>query len=385
VSKRKKATNLPKLRRSDLRPLSKVHPVSWEEAEKAVALLWQLAGTGAAKAALIRAGQSKEPTMVSTAALLESLAPSIGPMYLPKYESRAIGQIDRMGSLVGGLPYVTDEFPWPVSGQGEFMVPLSQLDLAEISRATGKDVGDGLLQLWRLRAGDWNFGENELRHIPGSAVRQDATLRQMPEQFAAQVGEEWQQHVVRPRLLDELFEEESVGKEDYLANLYFRGLLWGDRELEHKETDPWWAGGEYAGNGPWQIVDWVDHGYSLPGFELVDLMFSSPSEMKDEASYEEPEFLRLEKETGNLLKEADRAWSALVKRTKCWDSLFGIGRELLEGNEFGRAPLVGGWQPLFNLYGPATGSAFVDFCSIYHRKVKGQFEYQAWSEGFRWS
>ena len=366
------------LPRSNLDRLSVTKRVSEEEAQKVIRLLRQIADTAAAHAAFHTTGRRK----VSIEKLMEPLAISIRLMYLPQYESRAMGEIDRLGSMVGGLPYLTDEFPWLPPVRKEFKIPLCQLDLGEISRVTGTDVGDGLLQLWRWAAGDWCFGESELRHIPAAAVRRNARLLDMPEPLAAQLSAEWQHNIVGARLLEELFEEESEDKGDYFANLYLQGLLWGDGDLEHMEVVPWWAGGEYAGDGPWQIVDWVSHGYSLPFSGFVEQILFDAETTDDELSGD-PEFDRLRSEVLKMSYAADEKWKSLEEEVKCRDSLFGITLEQEESSNFGLVPLVGNWQPLFNLYGPATGSLFTESCNIYYRRLRGKFKYRVWSDGYR--
>lgn len=58
-------------------------------------------------------------------------------------------EAQRLGNLIGGYPYTSDEYPWPLTdGSGLPMQPLFQLDLLDVGCVLGVDLGSGLLQVW---------------------------------------------------------------------------------------------------------------------------------------------------------------------------------------------------------------------------------------------
>jgi len=55
----------------------------------------------------------------------------------------------RLGNLIGGYPYTSDEYPWPLTdGCGLPMQPIFQLDLLDVGGVLGVNLGSGLLQVW---------------------------------------------------------------------------------------------------------------------------------------------------------------------------------------------------------------------------------------------
>ena len=74
---------------------------------------------------------------------LVSFAPAIQPKFEAVYEEVEPNLADRKGSGLGRMPFLSKRFPMI-----EWYAPMLQLDLAEASRVTNEDLGDGLLQVW---------------------------------------------------------------------------------------------------------------------------------------------------------------------------------------------------------------------------------------------
>ena len=318
----------------------------------------------------------KEPVRI----WLDSIADAIRPMYRPRYEWRPVTEIDRFGSSVGGLPYVTDEHPWPEFGERrmrEPMNPLVQLNLGEISEQTGVDVGSGLLQVWRHSPGDAGYRDRQLRVIEAADVRRDAELKFYPKAYMDRIASEWNQKVTSQRVLDEFFDDEQDEVFDYIHDLAFKGLIWGNNVDQLRQLDPWWAGGEGVGFGPWQITGWKPHGFTLPQADSGDGLYD---ELAAAADDEEDSCLSA------LFDELAVLQRMLVplEKTKihvedgkigCQDNLFGLASYWSYEEPDPLTMVAKGWQSLFSVTGPLDDGGFVDIRTIYFRKQGGNFEY----------
>lgn len=60
----------------------------------------------------------------------------------------ALSELARDRSILNGPLYTTNKYPWPIDGE-KFMLPIVQLDLAEVSALSGINLGSGLVQLWQ--------------------------------------------------------------------------------------------------------------------------------------------------------------------------------------------------------------------------------------------
>ena len=114
---------------------------------------------------------------------LRVLAPLIRPVYVPVIEERAHVNLDRTSSFFFGLPWTSEEFPWPDTCENsgfEYYLggPLLQLNLDQLGIATGEDVGSGLLQVF-LPQQSYSFAaygrdgtgiEAAVRVIPARAI-----------------------------------------------------------------------------------------------------------------------------------------------------------------------------------------------------------------------
>lgn len=81
-------------------------------------------------------------------------------------ELKPTAQLDRMGSLVAGPLYTNREFPWPTN-DGVHLEPILQLDLDWLSAQVGRDVGEGLVQVWM------DGHESLIRNLPRHAIAPD--------------------------------------------------------------------------------------------------------------------------------------------------------------------------------------------------------------------
>lgn len=322
----------------------------------------------------------KEPSHV----WLDGIAEAIRPMYRPKYAWRPMMEIDRFGSSVGGLPYVTDEYPWPECGKRpvrEPMNPLVQLNLGEISEQAGVEVGNGLLQVWRHSPGDQGYPDLQLRVIEAADVRSDAGLKSYPKAYMDRIASQWNQKVASERVLDEFFRDQKDDAFDYMKDLAIKGLIWGRDMGELRQLDPWWAGGEGVGFGPWQITGWQRHGFTLPEACIADV-FDDFADAEDDttlsALFGELRVLRemLVSSQKNQIHVEDR-------KIGCQDNLFGLATSWSCDALDALTMVSDGWQSLFSVTGPLDDGEFADICTIGLRKQDGKFEY-ALKGDFRW-
>jgi hypothetical protein len=365
--------------RSDLSGLKGSDAVSGETAEK-VRQQFRTISKRFGHLLLENSRAGKEPVRT----WLDGIAEAIRPMYRPKYAWRPMMEIDRFGSSVGGLPYVTDEYPWPECGTRpvrEPMNPLVQLNLGEISEQTGVEVGSGLLQVWRHSPGDQGYPDIQLRVIEAADVRGDAELKSYPKAYMDRIASQWTQKVASERVLDEFFGDQKDDAFDYMRGLAIKGLIWGKDMGELRQLDPWWAGGEGAGYGPWQITGWQRHGFALPEACIVD-EFDDFADAEDgttlSALFGELRVLR-----GILVASRTKQIQVEDRKIGCQDSLFGLATARSSEGRDALNMVSDGWQSLFSLAGPMDDGEFADTCTIWLRKQDGKFEYELNSD-FRW-
>lgn len=67
--------------------------------------------------------------------------------WIPDFQKVSPKEVDRKGDVLLGPLFCSAENPWP-DVDGEPMIPLAQIDLANASSLGGVDVGNGLLQLF---------------------------------------------------------------------------------------------------------------------------------------------------------------------------------------------------------------------------------------------
>jgi ankyrin repeat protein len=75
------------------------------------------------------------------------------PSYLYTLKETPPDEMSRLANMVGGWPYTSHEYPWPMQGNSPFP-PFLQLNLKEISGLLNTNIGDGLLQVWATHEND---------------------------------------------------------------------------------------------------------------------------------------------------------------------------------------------------------------------------------------
>jgi ankyrin repeat protein len=69
------------------------------------------------------------------------------PSYLYSLKETSPDEMSRLANMVGGWPYTSQKYPWPMQGNSPFP-PFLQLSLKEISILSNTNLGDGFLQIW---------------------------------------------------------------------------------------------------------------------------------------------------------------------------------------------------------------------------------------------
>lgn len=69
------------------------------------------------------------------------------PTYQYSLKETSPREMNRLSSMVGGWPYTSQKYPWPMNRDRPFP-PFIQLNLKDISSLSNTDLGDGLLQVW---------------------------------------------------------------------------------------------------------------------------------------------------------------------------------------------------------------------------------------------
>jgi len=284
---------------------------------------------------------------------LEVLADSVGPCFYPLYDSRESEEIDRLRGCVGSALYVTATFPWPRAGE-RYLVPRLQLDLDEIRDATGVDVGDGLLQLWRQ-----DSDHAHVRRIPRQSVDPGAKLLPIPQRLST----------------------------------------WGPLEGMFEN-------GEFG--GPWQCVGWKLAGLALPRDPLLltvnhdgwddclsiddpDPRFDDAGNPRfplwDEEGEDESNFEALIERGAQLLRSREPEMERPLAEghpdySTTADCLFGFPDseedDSMADDGSQHCDLLGrGWRPLITISGPMDVELFTDRCTVYFRREGDRFEYTA--------
>lgn len=86
------------------------------------------------------------------------------PMLL---DERPAKQIDRLGSVLLGPVYTSNQYPWPIDSDGNPMAPLCQMNTAQFP--VKMDGVDGLVQVWMAATGGAH-GDTLIRVIPAAKV-----------------------------------------------------------------------------------------------------------------------------------------------------------------------------------------------------------------------
>lgn len=84
--------------------------------------------------------------------------------------------------LIGGVPYTSDDFPWPKTTDGEYwMQPILQLNLQEAGARLGIDLGSDLLQVWgpvakNVKSLSVDSNSFRLRRIPRECLKKKPSV-----------------------------------------------------------------------------------------------------------------------------------------------------------------------------------------------------------------
>ena len=103
---------------------------------------------------------------------------------LLKLEEVASNQVDRTATFLSGPFFTSKEFPWPYSGEYSWE-PIIQINLASAYQAINRNIGTGVLQVWKRNP--FSFDSYETRHLPAEAVSVEK-ITPMPDQLFC-VGE----------------------------------------------------------------------------------------------------------------------------------------------------------------------------------------------------
>lgn len=90
------------------------------------------------------------------------------PTYFPEIKEVSVEKIDRLGNMIGGWPFTSNELPWP-HHDGKPIPPFLQLNLEDLSKISKVDFGKGLLQVWA------NHAHNEIRVVSGEQMHEAQT------------------------------------------------------------------------------------------------------------------------------------------------------------------------------------------------------------------
>lgn len=67
----------------------------------------------------------------------------------------SLNKLDRRKGMFAGPLYTSVDYMWPTCKSGNFAQPVCQIDLRDATRISGKQFGDGLLQVWHCDLDDY--------------------------------------------------------------------------------------------------------------------------------------------------------------------------------------------------------------------------------------
>ena len=322
--------------------------------------------------------ETKYPTLKE----LSSSFIAVRPRYKASLKSVSPEQLDRRGSLIGGAPFLSKEYPVPkktaaapAGNKKVPMAPLLQLDLEEVSKIADEDLGDGLLQLW-MRCGQWgtaNDGDSEIRIIPRKDVTKTKTLLDLPERSAnadldAKLAEIAPLNKRTPKKYTDALE--TIRFEHHWDG-GLEGFDW-TLSVFAEEIDSFKPDESAASL---QIVGWEPDGFTIPldwEFWYVDREYRHkyPDGLEDET-----DFKTIEEITSRhgfhaplcSLFELDPQFSNTV--------IFVLDKPPIDRSRL--------WRPLIAFAGPLSGAGFVqDQHMLFYRRKTSRFEFL--HECYRW-
>lgn len=294
-------------------------------------------------------------------------------------------ELDRRGSLIGGMPFTSREFPEPeydLGGSMEArrssagMAPLAQLDLDQISDYIGEAVGSGLLQVW-MQPGLWGqepyLGDLMIRLVPRHVVERtkvllESSIEEDIEWFDAKAAELELLRIVDPKRAEE---DEEVYQEHYWSGM--DGLDWTLSVFSDYEK--WNSLGRFG--APLQIVGWQPAGFTIPPSRIDPSIWDLPDDFDDRfpTLSDDPDY-----------KIVCEILGRFPERPKC--ALFDIYYDFhnpLYGNElyYGEDSVGWSWRPLFAFPGPLSDRVD-DEHVIFYRESDDGFEYAGASMRWNW-
>ena len=109
-----------------------------------------------------------------TRRILANYRDQVLPYFVPRFfvQSKRIPE-RRKCNLIGGFPYTSAEYPWPIDvASGQHLQPIAQIDLEHVGSLLKDDFGSGLLQVWGYDAQSYGLLQAEHRIVPKLALGQ---------------------------------------------------------------------------------------------------------------------------------------------------------------------------------------------------------------------
>ena len=294
-------------------------------------------------------------------------------------------ELDRRGSLIGGMPFTSPEFPEPECNLGGSMearqisagmTPLAQLDLDQISGCIGEAVGSGLLQVW-MQPGLWGqepyLGDLMIRLVPRHVVERtevllESSIEEDVKWFEEKAAELQVLKIVDPKRAEE---DEEVYQEHYWSGM--DGLDWTLSVFSDYEK--WNSLGRFG--APQQIVGWRPAGFTIPPIGNYGMWDWNEEDFERRFAklFDDPDY----EVVCNILNE-------FPERPRC--ALFDVYSDFsnsVYGNEiyYGKDSAEWRWRPLFAFPGPLSDRVD-DEHVIFYRESDDGFEYAGASMRWNW-
>ena len=289
----------------------------------------------------------------------------MGPVWDGVQRPAEPGQVDRHGSSIGGYPFTSTQYPWPLE-DGLPLAPMLQLNLDQIRETTGLNFGSGLLQAWLPSRDVWGGVQLNMRSIPSTALaKEPSEIPEDHELIEARRTKAWKFNlqISDPDWLDKPDDEE-------LKFHHHWGAIGFDWTLSNGERFSSSRGQESLDSNlylPCEIKEWKKQGgCSLPPDERIEreLRFILQEDNEELEGDLDEEFGEEWIEELNELCGHGK-WGSLQP----WPQTFWCS----DGDEF--TWFDEGWMPLFSFDGPMEKMCVEDAYQIYYRVGDSGFEY----------
>lgn len=319
---------------------------------------------------LLAAAERLEARYPALKAFSSSIS-SVRQRYEAVCERVSRSELDRKGSLIGGAPFLSADYP------NLDMAPLVQLDLDEILKATGERVGTGLLQVW-MPCDIWGqepyLGDLHIRVVPREVVDHTTDLEAGPD-F---VDEEWlAKKEAEHEILEIVDPRRAAEDEEIYMDHYWSGSAGFDWTLsEFSDSEDSTALGNCG--APQQITDWQPAGFTIPpgtnygclwNWDDIEIEKSIPS------LFEDPDYKTI---CGILSRWSEGPRCALFD---VYSDFYGT----VYGSEswYGKGSADWNWRPLFAFPGPLSRRVS-DEHMVFYREVGDEFEYAGACMRWNW-